>query len=61
MPIVLGYNPEAKKQKTCRNCAAIVEYTLSEAVEKKYGFDYLGGYETGKFIICPGCGKDMQV
>ncbi len=61
MPIIVGKDPSAVHRATCRSCAAIVEYTLSETREAKVNHDYLGDYDIVRVINCPGCGHQMQV
>lgn len=61
MPRIVGRDPAAVKQVTCRQCASIVEYTMSETRESKVNWDYLGDYDIARVISCPGCGHQIQV
>lgn len=60
MAKVIGFNPKLMKQCTCRKCAAIIEYSLTEVVELKE-FDYTGGYDLVKTLLCPNCGNSIKL
>ena len=54
MVTVVGHDPQAVKTVTCKECAAKLEYTLSE-VKAYHGKDYSGGQDGHKWIDCPKC------
>ena len=60
MAKVIGFDPKLMKQCTCRNCAAIIEYSLTE-VKKHIHHDYGGGSEMVYTITCPNCGNNVTV
>ncbi len=53
---IVGEDPQALKRATCRNCGAILEYTLSE-VQETHGTDISGGPDGCEWIDCPRCKK----
>lgn len=55
---IIGEDPEVVKRATCHNCAARLEYTLSEVQEYR-GTDYGGGPDGRKWINCPRCGREV--
>lgn len=57
---VVGRDPVAVKRKTCRSCASILEFTGSEIIERNIS-DYGGGSDTYYWIVCPTCGKDVDL
>lgn len=57
---VIGEDPKYRRQTTCTNCAAIIAYTDSETVFKRYG-DYGGGSDLYQEFNCPRCGNLLQV
>jgi hypothetical protein len=56
MAKVVGRDETAVKRVTCRQCAAIVEYTPHE-VKAVHGTDYGGGPDGQEWVDCPNCGK----
>lgn len=46
---IVGNDPQAVKRTTCRNCAAVLEYTPSE-VKEYHGKDYSGGSDGREWI-----------
>lgn len=58
MPKLTGDDPEAIKYATCKQCAARLQYTLSE-VQSRHGVDYSGGPDGREWIVCPRCGHDV--
>lgn len=58
MPRVIGEDPQAVKQATCKSCAARLEYTQSE-VQERHGTDYSGGPDGREWIVCPRCGHEV--
>lgn len=52
---VVGKDETAVKRVTCRGCASILEYTLSE-VKEVNGTDYGGGPDGMEWVDCPHCG-----
>lgn len=57
---IVGKAKEAVKRVTCRNCASILEYTMSETRKHTYR-DISGCGELDYLITCPGCGKEIKV
>ena len=57
---IVGDDPQAVKRCTCRNCAAIVEYTPNETKTEVHR-DYGGGSDTFTFIQCPRCNNKINV
>lgn len=55
---IVGTDQQVVKRTTCKNCAAILEYTLSE-VKAYHGRDYSGGTDGKEWIDCPRCGKQV--
>lgn len=53
---VVGKDEKAVKRVTCKSCASILEYTLSE-VKEYHGTDYGGGPDGQEWVDCPNCGK----
>jgi len=53
---VVGKDVSAIHKKTCKNCASVLHYTLSE-LHTKYGSDYSGDTWTIEGIVCPCCSK----
>ena len=51
---VIGKDESAIKRITCRNCASILEYTLSE-VKESHGQDISGCSDGYAWILCPSC------
>ena len=57
---VVGKSPEHVKQKTCWNCASMLEYTASDTF-KKSSTDYTGCTDVTTMIICPSCTATIAV
>ena len=57
---IIGEAPEAKKRITCQNCATVLEYAQNE-VKVYHGKDYSGGPDGREWIVCPKCGKDVNI
>lgn len=57
---IVGEDPTQIKRVTCKNCAAILEYILSE-VKSRTSRDYTGCVDTDHFITCPKCNKEVVV
>ena len=55
MAKVVGRDDRAVKRITCRECAAIVEYTPSEVRNLWSGKDYSGGSDGADGFNCPSC------
>lgn len=51
---VVGRDETAVKRVTCRSCASILEYNLSE-VKEYHGTDYSGGADGQEWVVCPNC------
>lgn len=60
MAKVIGKSPEYVKQITCRNCASIIEYTLSECKQKAVK-DYTGTSDIETYLKCPSCNERIYV
>ena len=60
MATIIGKAPSAMRQVTCRECASIIEYTLSETTTRLVS-DYSGDREMIRELKCPGCGVAIQV
>ena len=56
---IVGIDEKEVKRITCKCCARILEYTLSEVRILWEGKDYSGGPDGAKGFTCPGCGKDV--
>jgi hypothetical protein len=61
MATIVGKDPGAVRRVTCKSCASIIEYTLSETREERVNHDYLGDSDIARVINCPGCGHMIQV
>lgn len=59
MAKVIGLDPKLLRQCSCRQCASIVEYALNE-VKSFVHNDYGGGSDVVYYILCPGCGQQIQ-
>lgn len=57
---VVGKDESAVKRITCRSCASILEYTLSE-VKSCHGTDYGGGPDGAEWVDCPNCGHQAII
>lgn len=57
---VIGEDPQAVKQRSCRNCAAKLEYTLSD-VQSRHGTDISGNPDGREWIVCPRCGSHVII
>ena len=60
MAKVVGRDESAVKRITCKNCASILEYTLSE-VQEYSGIDYSGGPDGCEWVVCPNCGNNAII
>lgn len=60
MPTIVGEDQSAKKQATCGNCGAVLEYTPSE-VRAYHGTDMSGGPDGKEWIVCPRCTRDVII
>ena len=58
---VVGQDKSAIKRITCRSCASVLEYTLSEVKSIKHSYDYLGDYEVSFGFKCPKCNENVFV
>lgn len=52
---VAGRDESAVKRVTCRSCASVLEYSLTE-VKRVSGTDYGGGPDGQEWVDCPNCG-----
>jgi len=60
MATIIGKEPREIRRCSCRNCASIIEYTLSETTTR-WVSDYSGDRETIRELRCPGCGNNVEV
>ncbi len=56
---IVGRDESQVFECTCRSCASRLRYTRSEVQTLSYT-DYGGGRDTVWYIVCPGCGKQVQ-
>ena len=61
MVAIVGIDQSAVLRVTCKQCASILEYTKSEVIDIKHGYDYTGGYEIDLGIVCPSCRANVFV
>lgn len=59
MAEVIGFDESKKHKITCRSCAAIVVYSLSEVRNLWSGTDYGGGPDGADGFDCPNCGRHI--
>ena len=59
MVTVVGKDESAVKRVTCRSCASILEYKLTE-VQSYVSHDYGGGSDIVYYIKCPNCGTHVN-
>lgn len=57
---VVGKDESAVKHITCKSCASILEYTLTE-VKSYHGTDYGGGSDGAEWVYCPNCGHEAII
>lgn len=57
---VVGKDASLVKRITCKNCASMLVYTLSE-VKTINGRDYSGGPDGREYIKCPSCNKQVII
>jgi hypothetical protein len=57
---VIGEDADRKKRTSCRKCAAILEYTLSDTRTETVK-DYGGGSDTYRRLDCPRCKAVLDV
>lgn len=57
---VVAEDPNATKRVTCKHCASVLEYTLSEVIAEPV-HDYTGDIELHHYIQCPKCGYEITV
>lgn len=57
---VVGQDPRMVKTVSCKNCSAILQYTLKDT-QTRVVSDYIGGRDTIRFITCPACGNEVIV
>ena len=57
---VVGRDQDVVKKITCRNCAAVLEYTPSDVRNLWSGTDYGGGPDGADGFNCPNCGKQVH-
>ena len=55
---VIGKDLNKVHKATCKSCASILEYTLSE-IKKYRGTDWGGGPDGTDWIDCPSCGHQV--
>ena len=57
---VVGRDETVVKRITCRNCAAMLEYTPSEVRNLWTGKDYSGGSDGADGFNCRNCGNEVH-
>ena len=57
---IVGQDTKHVKQCSCRNCAAILEYTMADTQTRK-DTDYTGGSDIVRFVQCPRCGYQIPI
>ena len=57
---IVGRDESVVKKITCRNCAAMLEYTPSEVRNLWSGSDYGGGSAGADGFNCPSCGEEVR-
>lgn len=57
---IVGTDEKYVHRKSCRNCAAMLEYTLSE-VTRSFTSDWTGSRDEWNYIICPKCSYKVTV
>ena len=57
---IIGEDSRAVKIATCKNCAAVLEYTHADT-KTETRIDYTGGSDTYRFFDCPKCGETVTV
>jgi hypothetical protein len=60
MPRLIEIDKSKEKKVTHGECGAVIGYFLNE-VQKGTYTDYGGGTDAYYFIICPNCGKKIEV
>lgn len=57
---VIGNDPKHIKTCSCSNCSVKLEYVLADTTTTRQS-DYGGGSDTYRWLVCPSCGKDINV
>lgn len=55
---VIGTDDRLRRETTCRNCAARLEYYPRDVQERMVS-DYGGGSDRYQYILCAGCGREV--
>lgn len=53
-------HPSVVKEAICRNCGATLTYVPND-VQERTAYDYTGGYDLIKHIVCPPCKHEVSV
>lgn len=57
---IIGESPQAMRQATCSNCAAVLEFTDADT-KFDTSHDYAGGSDTYRILVCPRCTNTLHV
>lgn len=60
MPKLIKIDKGQQKKTTHSDCGAVISYFKNE-VQSAVHYDYGGGSDTWYYIICPNCGKKVEV
>ena len=60
MPRLIEIDKSVEKRVTHRDCGAVIGYYQNE-VKDAIHEDYGGGSEKWYYIVCPNCGKKVEV
>lgn len=60
MPELIGEDKGVAKTVTHRDCGAIIRYYDGERKEAVH-YDYGGGSDVVRWIVCPKCGNEVYV
>lgn len=60
MPRLIKIDKEQEKQITHKDCGAVIAYFQNEVQSFRH-YDYGGGSDMVYYIICPNCGKRVEV
>lgn len=57
---IIGEDPKAVKETTCRNCASRLRYTHADTYTEIVS-DYTGDRDTYRRLMCPKCNEKITV
>jgi hypothetical protein len=61
MPRLIELDKSVEKKVTHRECGAVIGYYQNEVQDGGVYEDYGGGRELWYYIVCPNCGKKVEV